>query len=108
MKATTSTRKLIEKSSEVAALFGGLSHPVRLQILCFLMEAKKGGEAGEQSVSALTEFCAISQPEMSQFLARMKRENLVQSRRNGNRVLYSIADPHLAQLLQTVKELYCS
>jgi DNA-binding transcriptional ArsR family regulator len=108
MKPTASTRRLIEKSGEVAALFGGLSHPVRLQILCCLMESQKGGGAGERSVSELTGFCEISQPEMSQFLSRMKKENLVQSRRDGNRVLYSIADPNLASLLQTVKDLYCS
>jgi ArsR family transcriptional regulator len=108
MKPTASTRKLIEKSGEVAALLGGLSHPVRLQILCCLMESQKGSGAGECSVSELTEFCDISQPEMSQFLSRMKKENLVQSRRDGNRVLYSIADPHLVTLLQTVKDLYCS
>lgn len=108
MKISPASRKLIEKSDAVASLFGGLSHPVRLRILCCLMDAAQSEGPGERSVSELTEFCGISQPEMSQFLSRMKKEKLVRSRREGTRVLYSIADPHLATLLKTVKDLYCS
>lgn len=109
MKPGSPLKTLSEKSVDVAALFAGLSHPVRLQILCCLMDAAQRRDSrGECSVSELTEFCGISQPEVSQFLSRMKRDGLLTSRREGKRVWYSIADPALSELLQTVRALYCS
>jgi len=91
---------IIKQCEFVAGLFASLSHPVRLKVLCCLL-------TGEKSVSDLTEFCGISQPTMSQFLSRMKEGMLVDSRRDGNRIFYSIADDKLARLLGAVKDLYC-
>lgn len=91
-------RALLHKCEEVSHLLGALAHPVRLKVLCHTME-------GEKTVNELTEFCEISQSGMSQFLARMKSDGLVDSRREGTRVYYAIRDPKVARLLQAIKEI---
>jgi DNA-binding transcriptional ArsR family regulator len=42
---------------------------------------------------------------MSQFLARMRNDGLLRSRRDGTRVLYSIRDEKVIRLIQTIKEI---
>ncbi len=91
---------LLKKSSELSLLFGSLAHPVRLRVLCSLSE-------GEKTVSELTDFCEISQPAMSQFLARMRDEGIVRSRKEGTRVFYEIADAQVGRLLAAVRTIYC-
>lgn len=93
-------RALIRKCEEVSGVMKSLSHPVRLKVLCQALD-------GEKTVSELTEFCGISQSAMSQFLGRMSNEGLLQSRREGTKVYYSIKDRKIAKLLSAVKEVYC-
>lgn len=100
MKANV-TRDLLEKCDEVSSLMKSLSHPVRLKVLCQVMD-------GERTVGELTDFCEISQSAMSQFLGRMKDEGLLDSRREGTSVYYRIVDPRLGKLLKAVRELYCN
>ena len=91
---------MIEKCEEVSAVLKSLSHPVRLKVLCQVIE-------GERSVNELTEFCGISQSAMSQFLVRMRAEGILSSRRESTFVYYSLADDKLKKLLRSIKEIYC-
>ncbi len=98
---STSIQKAILKQCDVVSgVLRSLSHPVRLKILCHILDQ-------ERSVNELTEFCEISQSAMSQFLSRMKSEGVVVSRREHNFVYYSIADEKLLKLLKSLKEIYC-
>ena len=99
MKAQ-STKAILKKCDDVSGLLKSLSHPVRLRILCSLLEKEK-------TVNELTDFCDISQSSMSQFLARMKDEGLLESRREHRFVFYSVKDPKLAQLLESIRTIYC-
>ena len=92
---------MIEKCEEVSHLLKALSHPVRLKLLCQLMDEEK-------TVNELTEFCGISQSAMSQFLNRMRAEAVLDSRREGTFVYYRLADPKLKKLMRALKEIYCS
>ena len=94
------TKAILKKCDDVSQTLKSLSHPVRLKVLCQVIE-------GERSVNELTEFCAISQSAMSQFLNRMRTEGLLSSRRDKSHVYYGIADPKLVKLLQAIKEIYC-
>lgn len=100
MSNTTTARLLTKQADSVAQVLKSLAHPVRLKILCQLLE-------GEQSVGDLTEFCGISQSAMSQFLNRMRAEGVLASRREGHFVYYVVADPRLGKLLRALKEIYC-
>jgi ArsR family transcriptional regulator len=97
---TNLTKAIIKQCDSVSAVMKSLSHPVRLKILCQIMDQ-------ERSVNELTEFCKISQSAMSQFLGRMKEEGVVTCRREHHFVYYSVADKKLIKLLQAIKEIYC-
>lgn len=93
-------KAIVKQCDNVSAVLKSLAHPVRLKILCQIMEK-------ERSVNELTEFCEISQSAMSQFLKRMKDEGIVNSRREQHFVFYSIADKKLVKFLRAIKEIYC-
>ena len=76
-----------------------LAHPQRLFILCCLHQK-------ESTVSDLEELTGASQPVISQHLTRMRLENIVESRRDGNYVFYRIADQHVSGLIETLEKLY--
>lgn len=88
-----------KRCARVAALLKSLAHPQRLFLLCRLAK-------GEATVSDLRAACDASQPLISQHLTRMRREGLVLARRQGNHVLYRIADPRLAGLIQTMEKTF--
>ena len=84
----------------VADILKTLSHPGRLMILCVLSD-------GEKSVSELEELCGIGQSQVSQFLKRMQYEKIVNSRKDGKYVLYSIADKKIIQLIEQFSLIFC-
>ena len=100
MRKENVTKAILGRCEDVSQILRSLSHPVRLKVLCFVMD-------GEKSVSELTEFCDISQSAMSQFLNRMRAEGIVASRKDGTHVYYSIADSKIVKLLRAIKEIYC-
>lgn len=97
---TKHLNKMESACEEVAELLKALSHPQRLMILCHLIEGKK-------SVMELVDACQISQSQMSQFLGRLKRENLIQCERSGAFQLYSIKDNRLKKLMGFLQKTYC-
>ena len=86
-----------QKASEVMKLLG---HSDRLMILCEL-------KAGEQSVGQLTEKIGISQSLVSQHLARMRYEDVVETRREAQVVFYSLKSGPAAILIDTMYNIFC-
>lgn len=72
--------------------FRMLSDPTRLHILWLLSH-------GEADVSALIESSAASRTAVSQHLAKLRLTGLVDTRKEGRRVIYRIRDGHLARLV---------
>ncbi|HSB61683.1 MAG TPA: metalloregulator ArsR/SmtB family transcription factor [Vicinamibacteria bacterium] len=79
----------------VAARFKLLGEPGRLAILATLQE-------GEKTVGDLAEATGRGQPNVSQHLAALSRSGLVDSRRQGQHVIYRIADPYVARICEAV------
>jgi len=79
----------------VAARFKALSDPRRLALLSAL-------QGGERTVTELAEHTHRPQPNVSQPLASLARAGLVESRREGNRVFYRIADPYVLRICDAV------
>lgn len=77
-----------------------LANEDRLLLLCQLTH-------GERSVSELEEALDIRQPTLSQQLGVLRNEGLVNTRRDGKRMFYSVADPNVLQLLGFLYKLYC-
>lgn len=95
-----SLKAIVEQCEDVSQVLKSLSHPVRLKVLCQVIEQ-------ERTVGELTEFCGISQSAMSQFLGRMKVDGMLSARREGHHVYYGVADSKLLKLLKALKEIYC-
>ena len=87
-------------AAEAATVLRTLGNPDRLLLLCQLSQ-------GERSVGELEELLGLRQPSLSQQLAVLRAEGLVQTRRDGKRMFYSIAEPKLLVLLGTLYQLYC-
>ena len=90
----------LNKINSVADQLKILSNPDRLKILCIL----KDGEIHVQNIEQLT---AIQQPTLSQQLTLLKKAQLVQTRREGKQIYYSIQDQRVLDLMQKLYELYC-
>lgn len=91
---------LRRKSEDVAGLLKQLSHPQRLLILCALAE-------GEKSVGEIEDACGASQSAVSQFLKGMRLEGLIEAKREGKQVFYSIVDPRLFELMKSLYSIFC-
>ena len=92
---------LEQKAAEAARLLRLLANERRLLLLCHL------AGAGELSVSAMAGMVGLSQPALSQHLARLREDGLVATRKSAQAVFYRLADPKAARLLEELRELYC-
>jgi len=70
-------------------------------ILCSLAE-------GEQSVSKLNQRLALSQSALSQHLAVLRREKLVETRRESQTIYYSLSSDEASALIQLLYQTYCA
>lgn len=76
-------------------VFKALSDPVRLEILEFLRD-------GEKCVCEIIPHVGTLQPVVSRHLKILKDCGLVKCRKDGNRRLYSITDPAVFQIINSV------
>ena len=77
-----------------------LANEDRLLLLCQLSQ-------GDMCVSDLEETLDIRQPTLSQQLGVLRTEGVVNTRRDGKRIFYSVADPAVMQVLDVLYRLYC-
>ena len=88
-------------AQEAARLLKLLANEKRLVILCFL------ATRGEMPVGALAESLNLSQSALSQHLAKLRRDGLVQFRRESQTLNYRLADPRAVRVLVVLKEIFC-
>jgi len=89
------------RAGEVAALLKTLAHPIRLMLVCTLVE-------GEHSVSQLEEALGIHQPNLSQQLTVLRDANIVETRRDGKQIFYRLTAEKAAQLVAALYTIFCS
>lgn len=78
-----------------AKVFKALADPVRLQIVEFLRE-------GEKCVCEIFPHIEIAQPLASRHLKILKHCGLVRCRKEGNKRFYSITDPRILKIIDSV------
>lgn len=93
--------EMIENARRATAFLKALAHEGRLMILCYLT-------TGERSVTELEELLASRQAAVSQQLARLRLEGLVDYRRDGKQIYYRIKDDKARRMLETLYELFCA
>ena len=96
-----SLKKLAKQAGEAAQLLKMLANEKRLLILCFL------AVRGEMTVGELVGIVKLSQSALSQHLAKLRADGLVEFRRTSQTLHYRVADERALRLLQVLKEMYC-
>ena len=99
-RASVGMEELQENARRAAGMLKAMSNPSRLVILCQLAE-------GERSVGELEDAVGITQSGISQHLAVLRREHVVNSRREKQTVFYSLASEDVVALMHTLHDVFC-
>ena len=81
-----------------ADFFKTLGHPARIRVLELLRD-------GERSVGQLIPEVGLEPSHLSQQLGVLRRANMVETRKEGATVLYSVTDPRIFELLSVAKAI---
>ncbi len=93
-------QSLEENALRASTLLKAMSNQHRLMILCQLA-------SGEKRVGELEDLIGLSQSALSQHLARLRRDGLVQTRRSAQTIFYSLVGPEARSVIETLYGLYC-
>ena len=90
-----------EKAKKIAELLKLLANEHRLLVLCALMQKP-------MSVGEIHEFTPhISASALSQHLAQLKMAGILESEKQGMKVIYHIEDKNVIELIDCLKSQYC-
>jgi len=85
---------------DAAGLMKALGNESRLIILCSLAE-------GERTVGELNDTISLSQSALSQQLARLRRQGLVETRRQSQTIFYSLVPGPADRVIHLLHDIYC-
>lgn len=93
--------ELEARAGEAEAFLRSLASRHRLMILCSLLE-------GEMPVSELVRRLGLSQSNLSQHLAKLREEGLVETRREGTAIFYRVGSDRVRPILAELYRLFCA
>ncbi|WEE77649.1 metalloregulator ArsR/SmtB family transcription factor [Comamonas testosteroni] len=93
--------QLREHAGEACALLKALANEDRLMLLCQIA-------SGRQNVGELEEATGIRQPTLSQQLAVLRQEGLVDTEKEGKFVYYRLASDNVVRVMRTLWDIYCA
>ena len=93
--------QMAKSASRASSLMKTLGHKDRLMILCHLAN-------GEKSVGEIANLLEISQSPLSQHLSRMRKEELVDTRRESQTIYYSLKSGEASRIVEVLYELFCA
>ena len=82
-----------------ASIFQALGHPTRIAIVEILRD-------GELPAGAIIERLGLEQANASQHLAVLRTKHIVNSRKEGNQVFYSVRDRILIEVLDIMRRYF--
>lgn len=85
---------------EASEFLKALAHEGRLRILCQLI-------GGERTVTDIEKLLNLRQPAVSQLLARLRADGLVETRREGQSIFYSLARPEVREVIGVLYPAFC-
>jgi ArsR family transcriptional regulator, virulence genes transcriptional regulator len=88
-------------AAEAAQLMKALGNEQRLLILCNLLERPL-------SVSEINERVQLSQSALSQHLALLREQGMVETRREAQSIYYSLPPGAVTRIMAVLQEIYCS
>ena len=92
--------KMMENAILTTQFLKSLAHPARLVILCRLAE-------GGINVSELETMLGQPQAAVSKQLARLREDGLVDCRREGRSIVYSLADERTRRIIRALYDEFC-
>lgn len=93
--------RMMEKARHATEFLKAIAHEGRLMILCHLAN-------GERSVTELEQLLSQRQAAVSQQLARLRLEGLVESRREGKVIYYRLSDGRARRMIEMVYDMFCA
>ena len=96
-----SMEQMREHAPQAANLMSALGNESRLMILCTLTQ-------GERSVGELNSVVPLSQSALSQQLARLRQQGLVDTRRESQTIHYRLADGPARRIIEVLHDIYCA
>jgi DNA-binding transcriptional ArsR family regulator len=100
-KVSIDPELLRQSAAQACGLLKVLANRDRLLLLCQMSQ-------GEYCVGELEETTGIRQPTLSQQLTVLREEEMVNTRREGKQVFYSIASKEAMAVMKVLVQLYCS
>ena len=88
-------------ATKASGLLKVLANPDRLLLLCQLSQ-------GERCVSELEDLLSIQQPTLSQQLGVLREQRLVDTRREGKQIFYSIVSKEALAVMQVLYRQFCA
>lgn len=92
---------LRENAGRACALLKTLANGDRLMLLCQLVSARL-------NVGELEQATGIRQPTLSQQLAVLRQEGLVDTEKEGKYVYYRLTDDRALRVIYTLWDIYCA
>jgi DNA-binding transcriptional ArsR family regulator len=92
---------LVANARQASEFLKALAHEARLMILCLLID-------GEKSVTEIEHSLQLRQPAVSQQLARLRSDELVEARRDGKNMYYSLARTEAREVIEALHRAFCA
>ncbi len=93
-------KEVQHSAHDAAELLRSLANEKRLMLLCQLVE-------GEKSVGALSQELGLSQSNASQQLSILRKDGLVQTRRDGQSIYYALQGDEAKRVIEVLHGIYC-
>ena len=93
--------QLMRKARKASNFLKAVSHENRLLLLCLLAER-------ERSVSELENILSMRQSAVSQQLARLRYDGMVDTRRDGKTIYYSLANEDVRRVISVIYDIFCA
>jgi len=98
--ASVELEQMHEAAGQACKLMKVLANPDRLMILCQLSK-------GEMRVGDIETLLGIVQPTLSQQLTVLREEGLVNTRREGKNIFYTVNSPQALAVLEVLYQQFC-
>lgn len=92
---------LLSNAESAAKWLKAIANPYRLMILCLLLD-------NELSVTELNETVPLSQSALSQHLAVLRSEDLVDTRKSAQIVYYRLKNEQVTEIISILHKRYCT
>lgn len=90
-----------DQVNHTSEILKSIAHPIRLKILCFLMD-------GEKTVGEIEKEFGSTISNISQHLTVLRKAQIINRRKEANFMFYTIKDTNVLTLIKTLKSCFCT